>query len=89
MLAGIRGLMRIVCLDDSSTFHPQGLQGPGQPALGCTSELQTDVGCEGGGAEPLSAGPSTWLRSHSQQAGRREASENDPSLFSKQGMSLF
>lgn len=47
------------------------------------------LGVGGGGAEPLSAGPSTKLRSHSQQAGRREASENDPSLFSKQEMSLF
>ena len=77
--------MRIACLDDSSTFHPQGLQGPGQPAPGCTSEVQTDVG----GGEPLSTGPSTKLRSHSQQAGRRKASETPPSPFSKQEMPLF
>ena len=60
--------MRIACLDDSSTFHPQGLRGPGQLAPGCTSELHTDVGL--GSRSPQAPVPS-WGATASRPGGGR------------------
>lgn len=79
MPVGIRGLMRIACLDDSSTFHPTG-----PPHAAPRSSRQMGRAVVG-----APTGPNTELRSHSQQAGRREASKNGSSPFSRQELSLF
>lgn len=82
--------MRIIFLDDSSTFHPSPGPPSAWPALGsCASELQTDVGM-GEGRERLSAGPGSKLRQQ-QQAAREEGGFQEPSkpIFQKENASFL
>lgn len=81
--------MRIIFLDDSSTFHPQGRQQPGQPSPHCTSELQTDVGY-GEGREPLSAGPRAKLRRQQPAAGEEGGfREGSKPIFQKENVTFL